>query len=99
MPWPLIGGPIPLATLLTLACFAGSPACGQAPGERLTTETAEYCAHLGERLREAERGRPAPREVVRLADEGRLMCDHGEPRRGILRLRRAMQIMMEPGAR
>lgn len=67
---------------------------GQTRVERITTDTPEYCLHLLERLHEAEHGRPPPQAVALLSDEGQLMCEHGQPRPGILRLRRAMQIML-----
>lgn len=72
---------------------------GQTAIDQITTDTPEYCLHLLERLHEAEHGRPPPQRVALLADEGRLMCDHGQTRPGILRLRRAMQIMLAPTER
>ena len=79
-----------------LGLFGVPDVAGQATAERLTTDTAEYCAHLVDRLRQVEhdRGHAASPEVVALSDEGQLMCDHGETRRGILRLRRAMRLML-----
>ncbi len=62
--------------------------------ERLTTDTPEFCHHLSSRLTEAERITPPPQAVQTLADEGRMMCDHGEVRRGVHRLRRAFRLLM-----
>ena len=67
----------------------------QGPVEQLTTATPEFCQHLTSRLMQAERDHAPPGPVVALADEGRLMCDHGEVRRGVHRLRRAMRLLME----
>ncbi len=67
---------------------------GQTPVEQVTTDTPEYCLHLLERLHEVERGQPPSQDVAFLSNEGKLMCDHGEIRAGITRLRRAMQIML-----
>jgi hypothetical protein len=67
---------------------------GQTPVEQVTTDTPEYCLHLLERLRQIELGRPPSKDVAFLSDEGRRMCDHGQIRAGITRLRRAMQIML-----
>jgi hypothetical protein len=41
------------------------------------------------------RGAPAPppQEVTLLSNEGQRMCDHGQTRGGILRLRRALMMM------
>jgi hypothetical protein len=71
---------------------------GQTPVEQVTTDTPEYCLHLLERLRQIERGRPPSQDVAFLSDEGRRMCDHGQVRAGITRLRRAMQIMLGSSA-
>jgi hypothetical protein len=71
---------------------------GQTPVEQVTTDTPEYCLHLLERLRQIERGRPPSQDVAFLSDEGRRMCDHGQIRAGITRLRRAMQIMLGSAA-
>lgn len=72
---------------------------GQTPVEQITTDTPEYCLHLLQRLRQIEQRRPPPKEVSYLSDEGKLMCDHGQVRAGITRLRRAMQIMLAPTER
>ena len=69
---------------------------GQTPVEQVTTDTPEYCLHLLQRLRHIEQARPPPKDVSYLSDEGKLMCDHGQTRAGITRLRRAMQIMLGP---
>ncbi len=67
---------------------------GQTPVEQVTTDTPEYCVHLLDRLREIEQGRPPPQDVSYLSDEGKLMCDHGQIRAGITRLRQAVRIML-----
>jgi hypothetical protein len=86
---------------LALAPWAGiDQVGGQTAPERLTTDTPEYCVHLITRLREAETGsqhRP-PQEALTLSDEGRQMCDHGETRGGIQRLRRAMRLILSSPA-
>jgi hypothetical protein len=69
---------------------------GQTPVEQVTTDTPEYCLHLLQRLRQIEQSRPPPKDVAYLSDEGKMMCDHGQIRAGITRLRRAMQIMLGP---
>ena len=64
---------------------------------RMTTPTADYCAHL---IREVDRARSSnPRaddRALLLADEGARMCDRGSYRGGVVRLRRAL-IMMRNG--
>jgi hypothetical protein len=71
---------------------------GQTVPERLIPDTPEYCVHLRERIRDAIRqhSRPPASEGAHLSGEGELMCDRGETRGGILRLRRAMHILMTP---
>ena len=62
---------------------------------RVTTDTAEYCAQLAERVARAQLARPptAPRDrralVEELAAEGEQMCAAGRIRGGLMRLRRA----------
>lgn len=67
----------------------------QGPAERLTTDTPEFCHHLLKRLEQAEQAHPPSPVVLALSGEGRMMCDHGEVRRGVHRLRRAMRMVME----
>jgi hypothetical protein len=38
---------------------------------------------------------PPPQEVTFLSSEGQRMCDQGQTRGGILRLRRALMLMMQ----
>ncbi len=68
---------------------------GQGPIEQLTTATPEFCQHLSTRLLQAERETAPPEPVLALAGEGRAMCDQGEIRQGVHRLRRAMHLLME----
>jgi len=65
----------------------------QAPME-VTTDTPEYCHQLADRVHtlEVASGKP-PREVSDLSVEGQKMCDHGQTRGGIMRLRQAILIM------
>ncbi len=77
--------------------------------EQVTTDTPEFCAHLIALMREALRVRlpPPPQEVVSrtgetdqvrevnaLSSEGERMCAAGDIRRGVLRLRQAMRLLM-----
>ena len=73
--------------------FSGS-GVGQTAPMRVTTDTAEYCRQLDDRLSRtlsATSRRPSP-EVEELANDGRRMCDQGEIRAGILRLRQALRL-------
>jgi hypothetical protein len=74
--------------------IVGQPA-PQAPME-VTTDTPEYCEHLVNRVRDLVEiaAPPPPREVANLSVEGQRMCEHGQIRGGIMRLRRALMLMM-----
>jgi len=87
-------------TVLTVALAFGGPTqvAGQAPAQRVTTDTPEYCLQLLDRVSELVRLAPAPppQDVTQLSSEGQKMCDQGQTRSGILRLRRALMLMMHP---
>ena len=88
--------------LLALACpaSAGAPPVAQvwpiqsSPME-VTTDTAEYCQHLLHRIRSLVRIStvPVPHDVADLTSEGKQMCDNGQTRGGIMRLRSALMLM------
>lgn len=77
--------------MATLAALVGGSAHTQEqPPVAVTTDTVEYCVQL-QGLVSAKA--PLPPDVKRLFVEGRRMCDHGEVRPGIARLRRAMWLL------
>jgi hypothetical protein len=61
----------------------------------ITTDTPEYCHKLLNRIGEMVRlaTAPIPREASDLTSEGQRMCDHGQTRGGIMRLRSALMVM------
>ncbi len=64
--------------------------------DRVTSDSPEFCARLSDQLRQyghEHRPEPVPEEVRTLGQEGRKMCSEGHVRPGILRLRRALQIL------
>jgi hypothetical protein len=67
----------------------------QAIPMEITTDTPEYCHKLLTRIGELVRisTAPIPREASDLTTEGQRMCDHGQTRGGIMRLRSALMIM------
>jgi hypothetical protein len=77
------------------AWLGAVPVVGQPP-QLVTSDTPEYCLHLMDRVSEMVRaaGSPPPREVTFLSGEGQRMCDQGHTRGGIMRLRRALVLMM-----
>jgi hypothetical protein len=72
---------------------------GQTGALEITSDTPEYCLHLLDRLSSLVRQavQPPPHEVTDLSSEGQRMCDHGQPRGGIMRLRRALVLMQQAG--
>jgi len=89
------------------AVFAPHPVSGQEAGsaavatpEAVTSEGAEYCAHLQQKYAAIQQAgsNPAATEAATLSTEGARMCGHGNTRAGILRLRRALVLMMHPPA-
>lgn len=72
------------------------PVAGQSPPQQVTSDTPQYCLHLLDRVSEMVRsaGTPPPHEVAYLSNEGQRMCDQGQTRGGILRLRQALMLML-----
>jgi hypothetical protein len=72
------------------------PVVSQPQPQRVTSDTPEYCLLLLDRVSELVRVAvaPPPQEVTSLSSEGQRMCDQGQTRGGILRLRRALMLMM-----
>jgi hypothetical protein len=72
-----------------------APAYAQARDPIVTSDTPEYCGVLMNRITGITRATavPPPTEVAALSEEGERMCVHGQTRGGILRLRRALEIM------
>jgi hypothetical protein len=74
------------------------PVAGQSQPQQVLSDTPAYCLQLLDRVSELVRvaSAPPPQEVTSLSSEGQRMCDQGLTRGGILRLRRALMIMMHP---
>jgi hypothetical protein len=72
-----------------------APAYAQAGDPIVTSDTPEYCGVLMNRISVIAHATsvPPPSEVAVLSEEGERMCVHGQTRGGILRLRRALEIM------
>jgi hypothetical protein len=79
------------------AVLAGAiPVVGQPPPQQVTSDTPEYCSRLLERISELARSTSAPPsyEVTSLTIEGQRMCNQGQTRGGLLRLRRALALVL-----
>ncbi len=87
----LLFGACLLAAALTLQAGAQT-----APLE-VTSDTPAYCLRLLNEIADMERAGPAPPpEVTHLSAEGQRLCNEGQTRGGILRLRRAWLLMTHP---
>jgi hypothetical protein len=84
---------------LAAVLVSATPVLGQPAPQRVTSDTPEYCLRLSDRVSELVRvtSPPPPEEVTALSSEGHRMCDQGQTRGGILRLRRALMMMMHQG--
>ena len=80
---------------LAAIMFGAIPVAGQPSVQQVTSDTPEYCLQLLDRVSELVRvaDTPPPQEVTSLSSEGQKMCDQGQTRGGILRLRRALLLM------
>lgn len=84
---------------LGVVLLGAVPVAGQSQPQRVTSDTPEYCLKLLDRVSELVRvaSAPPPQEVTSLSSEGQRMCDQGQTRGGILRLRRALMMMIHQG--
>jgi hypothetical protein len=83
---------------LCAVLFGAAPAVSQQP-QRVISDTPEYCLQLLDRVSELVHiaMAPPPQEVTFLSTEGQRMCNQGQTRGGILRLRRALMLMTHQG--
>jgi hypothetical protein len=74
--------------------FSVVAANGQPAPNEVITDTPQYCLQLLDRVSALERvtSHP-PAEVSNLSSEGERMCDLGQTRGGIMRLRRALVLL------
>ncbi len=79
----------------------GAPGVSNSPPLVLTTDLPRYCLQLSDRVDELMHVAPGPLsdEVVSLTTEGRVLCDKGRVRGGVMRLRRAVLLMTNDVAR
>ena len=86
-----------------LVAAFGTSAVAQTPVPsgpmEITTDTPEYCQELLHRVGNLERSAtaPVPREITDLTSEGQRMCDHGQTRGGIMRVRSALMMLEKRG--
>ena len=86
---------IAVSLFLTAAMTAAlQPLSGQPSPQRVITDTPQYCLELLDRVSALLRTWPTPpQEVTSLSSEGQRMCDQGQTRSGIMRLRRALVLL------
>lgn len=85
-----------LTTGLGIVLLATVPGVSRAPPAVVTTDTAAYCRELAAKLSELIRIAPRPPEdeVLNMDVEGRNLCEQGQVRGGILRIRRGVTVML-----
>jgi hypothetical protein len=91
---------LPAWFALAMAAQA-QPTQTDVPPARVTSDSPEFCAQLAEQVYQeahVHRVGPVPEEVHTLEEEGLKMCSEGRLRPGILRLRRALQILRGEGS-
>ncbi len=84
---------LPLLVLLLLGVQVTGAVSARADDPQsftLTTDTPQYCAQLAKQVGDRH---SSIADVKRLLAEGRALCDRGEVRGGIRRLRRALVIL------
>lgn len=86
-----------LGVLAVPGPMARVAAAGDQVTPKITSHSQAYCDHLSERLDAMilVARVPPSSEMISLAEEGRRMCDLGQMRGGILRLRRALLLLQE----
>jgi hypothetical protein len=85
----------PLSVGLGFAVMPSTVA-GQAVPPQVTTDTPQYCLQLLDQVSEQVRvNAHPPQEVTSLSTEGQRMCDQGQTRGGIMRLRRALVLLRQ----
>lgn len=93
-----VSGIAGLAAGVGLVVVASVPGIGQPPPPAVvTTDTVAYCHELSDKLIELVKIAPRPPEdqVLGMGAEGRHLCADGQVRGGILRLRRAVMVMLQ----
>lgn len=94
---PLPCAPSVPVLICLMAMTAGHAVAEDAPAA-ITTDSQAYCVQLRDRVEQLRLSAtvPPPREVMDLSADGQRLCDNGLVRGGIMRLRRALSIMMRP---
>jgi hypothetical protein len=92
----LMAGFVPVAAGRSGGAYGQSAPAVEIPGPPMPvlSDTAEYCAQLEHRI---VAGPARSAEVRRLVSKGHQLCDHGQVRRGLSYMRRAL-IMQRTGA-
>ena len=90
---------VPVACVLAVTTPAVLSLHAQEPPEVVLSDVPAYCIHLQRALADLteRRDRPLPAEVLLLSEEGRRLCEEGNVRAGIMRLRQAMVLMVKGG--
>lgn len=90
-----------IPAVVLVVCLSAGPRVSLADDDaaEVTSDTPQYCLDLAGRVASMEHrlAVPPPHEVADLSQEGRRLCDQGQTRMGIARLRRALLMLRHPG--
>lgn len=94
---PLPRAPAVPVLICLMAMTAGSAVAEDTPAA-IITDSQAYCVQLHDRIQQLQLSAtvPPPREAMDLSAEGQRLCANGLARGGVMRLRRALSIMMHP---
>jgi hypothetical protein len=86
-----------LIRLLPVALLAitGAPAVAEDAPAEITSDSLAYCLQLHDRVEQLRQAAPLPPSptVIELSTEGARMCNGGQARGGVMRLRQAIYLM------
>jgi hypothetical protein len=90
-----VAGLLAAMALASVLLFSGSGGADQSAPMRITTDTPEYCRQLDDRLARmlSATSMSSTEDVQQLSTDGKRMCNQGEVRGGILRLRQALVLL------
>lgn len=85
------------AAVFAMPVISPAPFAAEERPQIVTSDTPEYCFHLHDRISRLmdHEQPPPPAQAAALTAEGERLCEQGQARPGILRLRRALHLMLD----
>lgn len=85
---------MPFRVALSVALVAPLLVANGEPVPRITTDSREYCSELADRLARLPGAGGEPARS--LGEDGIRLCEQGQPRAGVAKLRRAIRAALAP---